>query len=142
MYKRPPGQRSTNDAPVEELDPPPQEPVEPEMRTIQVDMSGKDDVSVWNPDSARESIQETAENINSSFSDDKENPKDARANASKVSVAPGSASKTGSLAGTKRKLLSISSQNRTMMSGGQPILGVSKKKNTGFSIPSLNNKHK
>jgi hypothetical protein len=112
------------------------------QETIDVDIAGTDDASVWNPDSARESHQETADRVEP-FSDDKENPKGGL---EKASVGgPGAlqsshASHSQKTTGTKRKLLSISRQNMSLLQpGGPSMLGITKK-SSGFSIPKLNQK--
>lgn len=79
-----------------------------------VEPSNEADVSIWNPDS------------------DKENPTKMLSFASD-GIKPASMMIGGAAPGSKRKLLSVSSHNRK-----QPLMGVTKK-NTGFTIPKLNN---
>lgn len=79
--------------------------------------SNEADVSIWNPDSDK---------LNS----DKENPSKVLSFTTDGKKATSTMPSKG--IGTKRKLLSVSSHNRN-----QPLMGVTKK-NTGFSIPKLN----
>ena len=118
-------------------------------KSIEVDVDGKDDASVWNPDSARhtrDSQEETADRVTvdaefSAHNDaDKENPKVAL-NVSKASVAKGPATATASAAtaatttnSKKRNLLTVQRASTTSTS----MLGVTRKMGSSFSLPRLN----
>ena len=122
-------------------------------KSIEVDVDGKDDASVWNPDSARDSArhtrdsqEETADRVTvdaefSAHNDaDKENPKVAL-NVSKASVAKGPATATASAAtaatttnSKKRNLLTVQRASTTSTS----MLGVTRKMGSSFSLPRLN----
>ena len=118
-------------------------------KSIEVDVDGKDDASVWNPDSARhtrDSQEETADRVTvdaefSAHNDaDKENPKVAL-NVSKASVAKGPAATATASAATaattnskKRNLLTVQRASTTSTS----MLGVTRKMGSSFSLPRLN----
>jgi len=136
-------------------------------KSVEVDVDGADDASVWNPDSCRDSHQETAERVENLGAGgalggdvrvisethtggddaDKENPK------SGTTTTNISAAGTG----TKRRLMSISSQGRNALGSqsiarpagrGPLMLGVTRKTggtntaSTGFFIPSLQQQRK
>lgn len=122
------------------------------VKTIEVDMNGGDDVSVWNPDSAREtgdSQQETAERIEAvgeaGFSArddaDKENPRVAvntvagvlAAKAPNGTMGTTSAATATTTNSKKRNLLTV--QRASTMSTS--MIGVTRKMGS-FSIPKLN----
>lgn len=131
-------------------------------KSVEVDVDGADDASVWNPDSCRDSHQETAERVEDvglggalgggvgvisetqtgGEDADKENPKSGNTTTN-ISAAG---------TGTKRRLMSISSQGRSALGSqsaagrGPLMLGVTRKTggtaSTGFFIPSLQQQKK
>ena len=127
-------------------------------KTVDVDVDGTDDVSVWNPDSCRDSHQGTAERVEAvgvgvpgsalgsvvvvsetqtgGEDADKENPKSANA-----TIATNATNISAVGTGAKRRLMSISSQGRNALGSqsgagtgrGPLMLGVTRK--TGGAAP-------
>lgn len=156
------GSKEGGDAEIKVLDKQPKKTKKTIVKSVEVDVDGTDDVSVWNPDSCRDSHQETAERVEDVGADgmmgggvgvisetqtggddaDKENPKSGTTTTN-ISAAG---------AGTKRRLMSISSQGRNALgpqSGavrGPLMLGVTRKTgataSTGFFIPRLQQQKK
>ena len=156
------GSKEGGDAEIKVLDKQPKKTKKTIVKSVDVDVDGTDDVSVWNPDSCRDSHQETAERVEDVGADgmmgggvgvisetqtggddaDKENPKSGTTTTN-ISAAG---------AGTKRRLMSISSQGRNALgpqSGavrGPLMLGVTRKTgataSTGFFIPRLQQQKK